>query len=77
MVFRSADIKNIAKSTFFRFDFIGDRVFYYEFFQHKTLVYNSETTAYFRKEVSGLSNLENKNLKYLSKYTKTLSTPIE
>lgn len=70
IVFKAFDIEKINRSHFSKFQLIGDRVFYFEFFQHKTMIYNSDTTAFFRKEISGLSNLKDKDLKYLTKYFK-------
>jgi len=70
IVFKASEIRELAKSQFATFHLIGDRVFYFEFFQHKSIVYNKGTISYFRKETSGLSNLKDKDLEYLSRYFK-------
>ncbi|SOC78564.1 Glycosyl transferase family 2 [Salinimicrobium sediminis] len=68
IVFRAPALEEIARSQFSTFQLIGDRVFYFEFFQHESVIDNKETTAYFRKETSGLSNLKEKDLDYLTRY---------
>ena len=68
IVFKASAMKGLCKSQFSNFQLIGDRVFYFEFFQHRSIIYNEETTAFFRKEGSGLSNLKDKDLDYLTRY---------
>ncbi len=68
IIFKAFNREELNRSHFSKFQLIGDRVFYFEFFQHKKIVYNPDTTAFFRKEISGLSNLKDKELKYLSRY---------
>ncbi|WP_029037680.1 glycosyltransferase family 2 protein [Salinimicrobium xinjiangense] len=68
ILFRAPELKEIARSQFSTFQLIGDRVFYFEFFQHKSVIDNRETIAYFRKETAGLSNLKEKDLDYLTRY---------
>lgn len=69
-VFEALELKELAESQFSTFQLIGDRVFYFEFFQHKKIAFNNKTIAFFRKEDSGISNLKAKNLEYLIKYFK-------
>ncbi|HIB49060.1 MAG TPA: glycosyltransferase family 2 protein [Flavobacteriaceae bacterium] len=67
-VFRAIDSDKLKQAAFTEFPIIGDRVFYYEFFQQKKIQLNNTTTSYFRQEGTGLSNLETKGLSYLTAY---------
>src|SRR5690554_496615 len=69
-LFHKIDKLRVLKSSFADFHIIGDRVFYHEFFHKKRLKYNAETQSYFRQEDENLSNLDSKDLKYLSSYFK-------
>lgn len=69
-LFHKIDKQKLLKSSFADFRIIGDRVFYYEFFHKKRLTYNAETHSYFRQEDENLSNLDSKDLKYLTSYFK-------
>ena len=68
ILFNAPDIKELANAQFSNFKLIGDRVFYFEFFQHKRVARNPDTTSFFRKEDAGLSNLKSKGLDYLKEY---------
>tara|TARA_A100000171_G_C2140027_1_gene154343 strand:+ start:9617 stop:10486 length:870 start_codon:yes stop_codon:yes gene_type:complete len=67
-LFKRIENNALQKATFTEYSIIGDRVFYYEFFQNKKLHLNISTTSYFRQEESGISNLASKDLHYLSRY---------
>lgn len=69
-LFRNIDKKKLLGANFAEFRIIGDRVFYHEFFHNKRLSYNAETQSYFRQEDENLSNLDSKDLKYLTSYLK-------
>lgn len=69
-VFHKIDKVILSKANFADFRIIGDRVFYYEFFQNKKLIYNTKTQSYFRQEIENLSNLDGKDLNYLIRYFK-------
>ena len=68
ILFKAPKKGELAKSQFSKFKLIGDRVFYFEFFQHKKVARNCNTTSFFRKEDEGLSNLKSKGLEYLKEY---------
>lgn len=69
-LFHQIDKDKLATANFHDFCIIGDRVFYHEFFQNKKLVYNGDTQSYFRQEDENLSNLDVKDLSYLTRYFK-------
>lgn len=69
-LFHKIDKEKLSKAKFADFRIIGDRVFYYEFFQNKKLIYNKNTQSYFRQEPENLSNLNTKDLNYLTRYFK-------
>lgn len=58
----------INVSQFSNYKLIGDRVFYFEAFQNKTISRNTGTQSYFRKEGDSVSSLSNKGLSYLVVY---------
>ena len=62
------------ETQFTNYKLIGDRVFYYEFFQHKKLTQNRDTKSYFRQQGLGVSNLSAKDIQYLKKYFKEQTT---
>ncbi|MAZ72125.1 MAG: hypothetical protein CMC70_03165 [Flavobacteriaceae bacterium] len=67
-LFKQIKSTALRKAIFTNFSLIGDRVFYYEFFQGKKLHLNVTTTNYFRKEGAGVSHLASKDLQYLARY---------
>lgn len=69
-LFHRIDKEKLSKAKFADFRIIGDRVFYHEFFHNKRLIYNKNTQSYFRQETENLSNLDAKDLNYLSQYFK-------
>ncbi|WP_179319489.1 glycosyltransferase family 2 protein [Winogradskyella helgolandensis] len=70
VVFKAVDREQLKKCFFNEFNIIGDRVFYHEFFYNRSFTLNRESTSYFRKDGSGLSDLSSKDSIYLSKYLK-------
>lgn len=70
MVFHAVEVSDLSNSCFSEFSIIGDRVFYFEFFQHKKMSFNTNTINYFRQESAAVSNLDSKNLNYLIRYFK-------
>lgn len=69
-LFKKIDKERLDAAVFDDFRIIGDRVFYHEFFHGKKLGYNKGTQSYFRQEDENISNLEVKDLNYLSRYFK-------
>lgn len=69
-LFHKIDKEKLSKAKFADFKIIGDRVFYHEFFYNKKLGYNQDTHSYFRQENENLSNLNTKDLNYLTRYFK-------
>ena len=69
-LFHKIDKTKLAAAKFAYFRIIGDRVFYHEFFQNKKLIYNKDTQSYFRQGDENLSNLNVKDLNYLTRYFK-------
>ncbi len=67
-LFHKIDKTKLAEATFIDYNIIGDRVFYYEFFQNKKLTYDKYTQSYFRQEAENISNLNSKDLNYLIHY---------
>ena len=67
-VFKALPKEDVEGFTFTEYSLIGDRVFYYEAFQGKRIVKNEHTTSYFRQEGTGVSNLAQKGIHYLSNY---------
>ena len=67
-VFKRNIIQPLHKPHFTSYKLIGDRIFYYEFFQGKKLLQNRQTKSYFRQEGLGVSNLGAKDIQYLKKY---------
>lgn len=59
-------ITNIGQ--FSNYKLIGDRVFYFDTFQNKTIARNTGTQSYFRKEGDSVSSLSGKGLSYLVLY---------
>ena len=68
VVFKRELLGPFEDPVFSEFNIIGDRVFYFDFFQHKKIVFNKEIESYFRQEEGALSNLQSKSLNYLSRY---------
>lgn len=68
MIFKTDVLKYLSEAHFSNFRIIGDRVFYFEFFQHKKIVFCGETEAYYRQEGNALSNLDSKDLSYFQGY---------
>lgn len=67
-VFKMIDKEKLAKAKFSEYSIIGDRVFYHEFFNGQSIVFNDNTHNYFRQEEENLSNLNTKSLAYLCNY---------
>ena len=68
VLFKSSLIKNLSASTFANYRIIGDIVFYFEFFKGTRIHYNNLTINYFRRDVSGVSDLDNRSFNYLKTY---------
>lgn len=68
LIFKTPNKEQLNNPKFFEYNIIGDRVFYFEFFQHKSWIFEASTKSYFRKTNEGLSNLDNKDAKYLKNY---------
>jgi glycosyltransferase involved in cell wall biosynthesis len=67
-IFKKINSEDIQQSTFWKYNIIGDFVFYYEFFLNKKAVFNSNAINYFRKDGTGLSSIKSKDLQYYQKY---------
>ncbi|WP_394758877.1 glycosyltransferase family 2 protein [Flavobacterium sp.] len=69
VLFRKPSLEELNKMTFDQFSYMGDQVFYYEFFKNKSISFNPNTTSYFRKIDSSVSSLsKNKGIDYFKKY---------
>ncbi len=68
MVFKAIPENQLKTATFYKFDIIGDMVFYYEFFLNKKINYNQNTISYYRQHDKGVSTTHTKSLTYYKKY---------
>jgi len=70
LLFKKPSKDKLKDSLFNKYNIIGDRVFYFEFFQHTTWYYEENTQNYFRQHGEGLSDLDAKDINYLKAYFK-------
>ncbi|WP_300565231.1 glycosyltransferase family 2 protein [Flavobacterium sp.] len=69
ILFQKPSQKELEAMIFDSFPLMGDQVFYYEYFKDKKLIFNQNTTAYFRRISNSLSNFnQNKGLNYFINY---------
>ena len=69
VLFRKPSLEELNAMTFDQFSYMGDQVFYYEFFRNKSISFNPNTISYFRKIDSSVSSLsKNKGIDYFKKY---------
>jgi glycosyltransferase involved in cell wall biosynthesis len=69
VVFKKRLLDN-SRSSYTKFDIIGDKYFYFEHFLNKKIFYNLNTISYFRRNTASLSNLSRKDIHYYKKYFK-------
>ncbi|MBU2929553.1 glycosyltransferase family 2 protein [Winogradskyella psychrotolerans] len=70
VLFKASEFETKKNNFYTGFNIIGDRVFYYEFFRNSKIIYNKNTTSYFRQSESNTSKLEGRSLPYYSQYLK-------
>ena len=70
VLFKAKLIHNFKDQEYTNFKVIGDRVFYFEYFRHANIVFNTATLSYFRQSDMNISKLKNRNLTYYKHYFK-------
>ena len=68
VLFKASLLDNVLDDYYTTFNIMGDRVFYFEGFRNSDLVYNDNTTNYFRQSTSSISKLKHRDIEYYSKY---------
>ena len=69
IIFKKPSIEQLQKMTFEQFPFMGDQVFYYEYFKNKSIAFNPNSISYFRKVDSSVSSMNKaKGLNYYANY---------
>ena len=68
ILFKSELVKPTKNQNFCNFKIIGDRVFYYEYFQMAKIVFNAATINYFRQSNNSISKLNHRSLSYYQSY---------
>lgn len=69
VIFKKPSQEELKAMKFDSFAYMGDQVFYYEYFKNKAIAYNSNSKSYFRKNNSSVSNLNpKKGMHYFKKY---------
>lgn len=67
VVFGKPNLEELEKMIFDQFPYMGDQVFYYEFFKNKCISFNPNTKSYFRSVTTSVSSL-NKDVTYFEHY---------
>ncbi len=68
IVFKSKLLKLTQHPTYTNYKLIGDRVFYFEYFRNAYYAYTTNSISYFRKGLTSVSDLKNKEGSYFKTY---------
>ena len=69
IVFKKPSQEELRAMNFDSYAYMGDQIFYYEYFKNKTIRYSPNSKSYFRKNNSSVSNLNpKKGIHYFKKY---------
>ena len=69
IIFKKPSEEELENMNFDIYFYMGDQVFYYQYFKNKTISFNPDTKSYYRKSTSSVSSINpKKGINYFKKY---------